>query len=202
MQRWRLLGEILATPLLVIADATPEPGSNRRLAAVVLTFQWLFRIYLIACIVGAFWLGAGSVWPNGGFGPLPDAILKIQEWLAVAVIGTFGMLFVLVAIAGFVQVVFMLWRGQRAMATVVSHADRRDEFRFTDSNGQTHFVSGPLASFGGAPHEGQQLLLVYLPGRPETFLVDRFQDKWLPPLVLFLLGLLILVPCVGFVLMR
>ena len=55
----------------MLLDASPQPGAPRRLSAaerrydaVVLTLQWLLRIYVIACVAHFFWKGPGPRW-NG-----------------------------------------------------------------------------------------------------------------------------------------
>jgi hypothetical protein len=212
MRRWRrFLLATLALPLLVLLDASPDPRAKpssdpaeRRYDAVVLVLQWVLRIYLIGCMVVFFWRGPGPGWPRAGFGPVADTVLMIHEWLAVTIIGTFGALLVLGAVVGSFQLAFLLCLGRRTTAIVVAETSpcHGPQFRFTDPEGQTHLVSEALARFGGSYDPGQQVPLIYLPGRPQTFMIDRFRDKWAPPLLLFTLGLLILTPCMAFVFFR
>src|SRR5439155_4394728 len=91
MKRWgHFLLAVLAVPLLVITDAELQPGAEQRGAerrrnAVVRTLQWLFRIYIIACIVGFLWQKPAAKWPgNNGFGPFLDPVIAVHEWFAVA----------------------------------------------------------------------------------------------------------------------
>lgn len=202
----RILLAVLAAPLLVITDAQRESGtqsrdkSGRRFDAVVGALQWLLRIYIVVCLVIWFWQPRPR-WVGNGFGPMLDPIFAVQDGIAVAVIGALGIFFVAVALVAFGLVAHLLVRGRRATAEVVSDA-APTEFRFTDRDGQTRVVSGPLASSHSRFQAGQRVRLVYLPRQPETFILDRFRDKWGVPLVMLLLGLAVLFPCVAFVTMK
>lgn len=184
MQTWRrAFWKALALPVLVILDIEPGRGADRRLAAAF----WIVRaLIFLAFIAGLFWL----VEP---FLALAD---RVEVFLALVVFGILGTLFELVALDGFLQVAVLLWRGRRTTATVVPGADPSEEprFQFSDPGGQTHVVRGPVSSVHREYGAGQQVPLVYLPGRPEKFVVDRFGDKWGVPLFFFVLGLLILLP--------
>jgi hypothetical protein len=203
MKRWvRLLLLALAVPLLVITDASPQPGGgerDRRFDAVVTALQWAFRVYVLAALVAFFWQAPAGRWGGNGFGPLLDPVLAVHEGLAVAVIGTLGTLFTAAALACAGQVAFLLWRGRRTTATVVADTSPAGSpaFRFTDGGGRERVVCGAVARLHGTLRAGQRVSLVYLPGSPETFILDRARDKWAAPLLLLLLGLLLLFPCVA-----
>jgi hypothetical protein len=191
---------IFAVPLLVITDAQREPGtkprdqSERRFDAVVRVLQWLLRIGVIACLVVWLW----QPWPwrgINGFGPLSGLVFAIHEWLAISVIGTLGVLLVVVSLVAFSLVVSLLLRGCRAIAEVTS--ETVPEFRFTGRDGETHVVRGALVSWRSRFHKGQRVPLIYSAQRPETFVLDRFRDKWGVPLLMLLLGLVVLFPCVA-----
>jgi hypothetical protein len=185
MRSWhRFLWAILDLSLIIFLDATPGPGANRRLAVVV---AWTLRaLFFIAFVAGFFWL--------------VEPLLRVRErvglWLALVVFGILGAFLELVALAVFLRVAVLLWRGRRTTATVVSDTSPFDDpkFQFSDPSGQAHLVSGPVSSVRRAYGAGQRVPLIYLPGRPETFVVDHFRDKWGAPLIFFVLGLLILLP--------
>ncbi len=130
-----------------------------------------------------------------------EAIGTVGAWLAVAVIGTIGALLLIVGVAGWLRMVVLLWRGWRTTATVAGDTSPGEDpkFSFTDENGQTHVVSQAVASLKRKYHAGAEVPLIYLPERPETFVVDRFGDKWGILLFLLLLGLMLLLPCLAFV---
>jgi hypothetical protein len=184
MRSWRrTLWAILALPLILLLNAQPERGADRRLAAAV----WVVRLLIfIAAISGFFWLVA----------PFLAVQQQVGLWLALVVFGLLGTLLEVLAVAGVIQVVVLLCWGRRTMATVVSDPSPSEDprFQFNDQNGQTHVVSGAVVSASRAYGAGQQVPLLYLPGRPETFVVDRFGDKWRVAIFFFVLGLLILLP--------
>jgi hypothetical protein len=181
-QGWRrYLGTFLALPVLIVLGAEPTREADRRLAAAV----WIGRLLIFLAAIGGFW------W-------LVTPVLALQQrvgvWLALAVFGPIGTLLELIALAGMLQTVALHWRGRRAMATVVSATNPSEDtrFQFSDPDGQTHIVSRPVMSVDREFGAGQQVPLIYLPGHPETFVVDKFGDKWGVPLLFFALGLLIL----------
>jgi hypothetical protein len=139
-------------------------------------------------------------------GLIPFRLLKakadVEGWVAAAVIGTIGALLVLLAVAAFVQMIVLVGLGRRATATVVPGDDPSDDskYQFADVTGRTHVVGEPVARFGTALHPGEQVPLVYLPGRPGTFVLDRFGDKWGVPFLLLGIGLLALIGPLVFVL--
>jgi hypothetical protein len=198
----RLLLTILAVPLLVITDAEREPGteprdeSQRRFDAVVRALQWLFRAFVIVCLVAWLWQPPPR-WGANGFGPVLGPVFTVHEWLAIVVIGALGVFFVAVALVAFALVADLMLRGRRATAEVVSDAGPTGgpEFRFTDRDGRTHVVSGALVSCRSRFRAGERVPLVYLPRHPETFVLNRFRDKWGVPLLMLLLGLAVLFPC-------
>lgn len=199
MVRWRRMAlAILAIPVLVLVDATPQAGADRRLSAVVRVLQWLLRIYIIMCLAVWFWNGPGLAWQGNGLGPFLDPIFRVHEWFAVAVISTLSLFLLLVGLTAFGQVLILLWQGQQAWATVVADANptARPRFQFTDQNGQTHVVSEPVLSFNSRFQPDQQVPLIYLPAHPETFFLNRYRDKWGTPLLFLLIGLILLFPCV------
>jgi hypothetical protein len=205
LKRWgRRLVTVLAVPLLVITDAERQPGTEprdepeRRFDAVVRVLQWVLRVYVIVGLVVWFWQPRPR-WGANGFGPLLSPVFEVHEWLAIVVIGALGVFFVVVALVALGLVVSLLLRGRRTTAEVVSDTGPTGspEFRFTDRDGQTRQVSGALVGCRGRFHAGQRVPLVYLPRHPETFLPDRFRDKWGVPLFMLLLGLAVLFPCVA-----
>jgi hypothetical protein len=123
--------------------------------------------------------------------------MNIQRWLAVAVIGPIAAVLVMAALAGLFQVAALVWRGRRTTATVVADTGPvgSPKFRFTDEEGQTHLVSKAVVSVQRALGAGQRVSLIYLPGHPETFVLDRFADKWGFLLLVFLVGLIPLFIC-------
>src|SRR5436190_1249769 len=80
--------------------------------------------------------------------------------------------------------------GHRARATVVDNVGPSDSprFHFTDAEGRQHEVSGAVMSLNRAFAAGQRVPLLYLPGRPQTFVIDWFGDKWGAPLFFLLVG--------------
>src|SRR5262245_60368206 len=134
-RRCHSLLAILALPLLVFLNATPQRGADRRLTAAVSILQVLI---LVAALAGFFWLVV----------PLLAAREWAGCWLAIAVFGTLGAFLAIVALAGFVQTAVLLLRGRRATATVVVDTSpcEKPQFKFTDADGRTHVVSGPVSS--------------------------------------------------------
>jgi hypothetical protein len=182
MRRWcRLLLAILAVPLLLLLNATPQRGADRRLAAAVSILRVLL---FLAAVSGFFWLVE----------PLLKAQDQVGRWLAIAVFGTLGTFFAVLALAGFVQMAVLLLRGRRAMATVTVDTGPCEKplFEFADTDGRTHRVSEPVSRINREYGTGQQVPLIYLPGRPETFVINRFGDQWGVPLLLLVLGLILL----------
>src|SRR5437879_497191 len=118
MRRWRrFLLAILAVPLLVLLNATPERGADRRLTAAVFILQVLI---FVAAIAGFFWLVA----------PILTLQERIGPWLAIAVIGTFGTFLAVVGLAGCVQTAVLLRQGRRATATIVGDTNPCDKPQF------------------------------------------------------------------------
>ena len=183
MQRLgRFLGTMTVVPLLVVTGASPERGGDRRINALVLTLQILL---LVALAVG--WIPF-----------LP--VVTVLMWLAVAVVGSIGALLLVLALAAFVQMALLLLRGRRTMATAVADTDPsgRPQFEFVDDAGRTQVVDGPVASLGTGFCAGQQVPLIYLPGRPDRFVLDRFGDKWGAGLLLLVVGMIPLLVAVAF----
>jgi hypothetical protein len=184
MRRWgRFFLAILALPVLILLNATPDRGADRRLAVAVRIGQVLL---LLAAVTGFFWLVA----------PVIAVRNRVGGWLAVAVFGTLGTFLTAVALAGFAQVMALRLRGRRAMATVVEGTSpaEKPQFQFTDANGRAHVVSGPVSAVNRGYGADQRVPLLYLPGHPDTFVVDRFADQWGPTLCVLVLGLLLLFP--------
>jgi hypothetical protein len=160
----------LAVPLLVLLDAEREPGTKprneaeRRFDVVVRVLQWLLRGYIVVCLTVWFWQPRPR-WGEAGFGPLLDPIFAAHEWIALGLFGALGTFLVAVALVAFTLVVYLLLRGRRASAEVVSDAGE-PEFRFTDRDGHTHIVRGALVSGPGRFQAGQRVELVYLPRHP------------------------------------
>jgi hypothetical protein len=190
MPWWRrILWVIFVLPLLVLTGATREDDWREK--ALVAALQ-------ISLVVAAF---AGFVW---GVEP----VFRLQAWivvtlatLAVTLIGGFGSLLLLTAIAGLFVMTFLVCAGRRTIATVVSDTSPscNPKFQFTDDNGQTHLVNKAVASIGRAYHSGQQVALIYWARRPNWFVVNRFSDKWGPFIFLLCLGVLLVGPCVAVV---
>ena len=83
-----ILLAIVAVPVLVILNAAPARGADRRLTAAVAILQVLI---FVAAAAGFFWL----------VGPVLRAQEQVGRWLAIAVIGTLGTFFALIGIAVF-----------------------------------------------------------------------------------------------------
>jgi hypothetical protein len=181
---------------LPVADATHNPKAGhdrtpgrRRYDAVVAALHWGLRVYLlVGLVVLFFWNG-----PGPGFGPVADAVFRVLYASVVVVIGLLGLGFVFTAAAGLVTMTRLTARGHRAAAAVVAGDGPPDEprFRFTDEDGREHTVGRPVSRVGGPPVDGQEVTVLYLPERPETFVVDRFADKWGAVLAVVLLGLVL-----------
>ena len=148
---------------------------------------------------------AGQTLTLEGIKNLADAQARpgfgtVVGWVTIAVFAALGALLLIAGAAGMLQMVLLLWRGRQTTATVVADTSRHKnpKFRFTDDYGQTHVVSEAVQSWHRRYHADQQVTLVYLPERPEAFVVDRFADKWGILSFFFILGLIILFPCVLF----
>jgi hypothetical protein len=183
MQAWRRFWMILVLPVIILLDATPERGANWRLTAAV----WIVQMLLFLAAI------AGFRWLVGPFLALRD---RVGAWLALVVFGILGTFLVLAALAAFLHVAVLLCWGRRVVATVAPKTSPSGDptFQFSDPSGAPHIVSGPTVSATREYGTGQRVPLVYWPGRPQMFVVDRFGDTWGVPLFFFVLGLLILLP--------
>jgi hypothetical protein len=129
-----------------------------------------------------------------------DKIFTIVIWVVAGLFGTLGGLLLLVGALALLQMVAIVWRGRRTIAMAVGDAAENPKFSFTDDTGQTRVVSKAVSSIRRQYHDGEDVPLVYLPDKPDTFVVDRFGDKWGIPLVLVAVGGLLLWPCLLFAL--
>jgi hypothetical protein len=176
----RAVGGVVLDLLWVLGFVQPDRAVRR---------GWRARVVYLLGLLLVIAFAAG--W-------LPLVILRVRAnvagWLAVVVIGALGVFFTLLALAGFAQMAYLLWVGRRVTATVVCETESSADphFRFTDPNGETIQVRGPVSSVTRAYGAGEQVPLVYDPDHPATFVVDRFGDKWGLPLLLLGLGLICL----------
>jgi hypothetical protein len=122
-----------------------------------------------------------------------EARASVGAWLAVVVIGTFGLFLVTTASAASLIVLVLLCCGRRVTAVARQPGPGGDpRFQFAGADGQPHEVSGAVVSVMRSFEDGEEVPLLYLPGRPGMFVVDRLGDKCGAPLFVLTLGLILL----------
>jgi hypothetical protein len=123
-------------------------------------------------------------------------------WAIMAFFWLYSGLWLLAGLWCLGQMLILVYGGRRTLATVAKiESAGKPEFRFMDEWGKKHVVKGAVASFGRRYTIGQDVPLIYVAKKPETFVVDRFGDIWGTTLFLLWMGLapltLVLAP-VGF----
>jgi hypothetical protein len=139
--------------------------------------------------------------------------LRWLVWAPAGLMMVVGVFLVRAGIAGFLQRLSLVWRGNRAPATVLGVADSVEaisgedgplpvvfhvpRIEFTDDQGRTHVVSEPgNVRFSAKRFQaGDMVTVIYPPENPEDCVLDRFADKWAFSLAVFAIGVVLtLVP--------